>query len=138
MLRQGLLAVAVLGVMGCNGNDRARVTETQKAAMAATAQYPQDAQVTEDMRATVLVQRDGERIRIINASDQAIRDARIWINGSYVANLDSLGPRSIVTLRRGDFYNDNGRTLAMEGATVQRVELQSNNQLHRLYGPVFE
>jgi hypothetical protein len=112
--------------------------EAEMAAFAASSEFPADVEASDDLRATVLVNRNDRTIQVINASNQAIRDARIWINGSFVGRLDNLPANGAVTLPMDAFYDRTGTRLSDVQAGANRVQLQSGDTLYNLQGPVFE
>jgi hypothetical protein len=147
MFRHSLALIALLGIAGCQastsisspfGKGKDQEQRTQRAAFAASAQYPKEMKATTDLPASALINRDQQTIRIVNSSDRALRDVTVWVNGSYVAKVDTIPSHGIVTLRHGDFYDGAGTSLANQKPTITRVELQSQDKLYALQGPVFE
>lgn len=121
--------VASTLLLGCSmGNRTDRAAE--RAAFAASATYPQQ-QPSTDLPALALIDRDDGTIRILNPTDQAIRDANVWVNGNFVARVDSIPPHGGVTLRREVFYNPAGRSLSDLTTPATTVQLDSSgNFLH--------
>jgi hypothetical protein len=113
-------------------------SEAEMAAFAASSEFPADAEASDDLRATALVNRNDRTIQIINSSNEAIRDARIWINGSFVGRLDNLPANGAVTLPMDMFYDRTGTRLSDVQAGANRVQLQAGDTLYNVQGPVFE
>jgi hypothetical protein len=107
------------------------------AAYAAQASYPSTRPST-DLKATALINRDKGTIRIVNASDRAIRDATVWVNGSFVRYAGTIPANSTFTLSREQFYNRDGRKLSAMSVSVNRVQLQTQDGFYDLQGPVAE
>lgn len=148
MFRQTLMSLSLAGLMGCaagaelqnpfrGGTAQAQAEQAQMAAFAATAEYPRG-EASDDLRAAALINRDGGTIRVINFTDEPIRNARVWVNGAFVQEVGTIPPNGSVTLRNDRFFNSDGQTLAQMNTAPVRVELQSDDKLHRLQGPVYE
>ena len=109
----------------------------RQAAYAASSEYP-STQPSRDLRATALINRGDNTIKIINPSDEAIADARVWVNGAFVARVASIPSHGTVVLNRVQFYDSGGRTLADTKTSATKVELQAGKDFHELLGPVVE
>jgi hypothetical protein len=149
MVRQGLALVLVSLLAGCQagatfnprmGRTAAPTSEerTRLAAFAASAQYPQQVQAQDNLRAAATVNREDGTIRILNFSDRPLRDATVWVNGSFVQRLDVVPPNGSVILDRGQFYDATGRSLADQRTTATRIQLQWGEELYNLMGPIVE
>ncbi len=137
MLRFGIPLLAAAMLMGCDTISGPSEVSAKRAAFAAQTPYPQNMKATEDSHLTALVSRDGNTIQLLNSSDKASTDANVWVNGTYLTRVDSVPPHGLVTLHRTDFFDSGGNNLSKQSATVTRVEVQSNNQLFQVQGPVF-
>ena len=118
-----------------NDNDAQR---TQLAAFAAQQQYPRDARASDDLRAAALIDREDNTLRILNFSDRPLNDAVVWVNGAFVHRVASVPPNGSVTIPRGQFYDANGRSLANQATSANRVQIQWGDELYNLQGPVYE
>jgi hypothetical protein len=111
--------------------------DPERAAFATTAHYPNDMQASNDLKATALVGRSAESIKIVNASDQPIRDAKLWVDGRYVVQINDLPAHGTLTLNRTEFSDRDGKLPAdLKGA--RQVQIQTKDNLYNLQGPVFD
>lgn len=136
MLRQALVLAAAVGLSGCAAMDRAGGTDTRYAAIAAKSQIPSEA--SDELRATALIDRKDNTIRILNPTDRSIRSAKVWINRNFVTPVDNIPSHGSVTLRRDEFYNSSGMPLTKSDTTASVVQLEEGGKLYNLLGPVFE
>ena len=113
------------------------MTPTQLAAYAGNARYP-ETQASRELRASAIVSRDKGHIKIYNFDNEPLRDVRVWVNGSFVQPIDGIAPQSSVTVRTKELYDGLGNSFASKNEEVTRVELQTHDQLHRLWGPAAE
>jgi hypothetical protein len=120
-----------------SSNSRADA-DARMAAWAATSDYPSDAKASNDLKAMALVDRASNTIRILNASDRAMHDARVWVNGSFVGRLDNLPPNGSATLQGSNFFDRTGSRLSEMSSTIKSVQLQVGNDVYNVMGPVFE
>jgi hypothetical protein len=111
--------------------------DPERAAFAATAHYPNEMQASNDLKATALVGRSAGSIKIANASDQPIRDAKLWVDGRYVVQINDLPAHGTVTLNRTEFADRDGK-LPADLKGVRQVQLQTKDNLYNLQGPVFD
>ncbi|HEX2971712.1 MAG TPA: hypothetical protein VHP11_05235 [Tepidisphaeraceae bacterium] len=140
MLRYGIALLGLAALVGCESTmgptANKGVSSTVLAATAGQAQYPQNVQASSDVSLVALDKRSGNTITLINPTDQPMKDLKVWVNGSFVQPLDTLPAKSMVTLKRGDFYNSTGGTLSQTNATIDRIEVQSGDKLIHVQGPV--
>jgi hypothetical protein len=150
MFRQLLIGAAFMAIAGCEastkidpgmgGSSRSNMTQQQQetaqlAAHAATAKYPANVNAT---RSDIAVLQRGETMRLINFSDQAIRNANVWINGAYVHPVDNIPPHGSVTVRRAEFYDNTGQSMGTINAATNSVTIQSGDTVYSTLGPVQE
>lgn len=109
--------------------------DPERVAFAKTAQYPADLHATDDLRATALIQDNG--IKIANATDREIHDVKVWIDGTYVSQVNSIPAHGSVTVERKAFADRNGN-LPSDTKGFKQVQLQTRDNLYNLQGPVFE
>lgn len=145
MTRKTPMALLLMILAGCStsasidsqlGQNGQPETRTQLAAHAATAQFPRDAKASDDLSIGAVA--DGDAIKIHNYSDRPLRDVNVWVNGAFVRQVASIAPMSIVTIRRSEFYDATGRTLAGQQTTVTRVQIQAGDTLYNVQGPIRE
>ena len=141
----GILVAAGLagGVAGCstsadvhpfasNGDEKA-----QLAAFAAKSEYP-NVQASDDLKASAIVSRDKNQIKVVNSTDQSLTNVKVWVHGAYVAPVTQIPAHGLVTLERKDFYDRNGQTLADVKTPPAKIQLQTQDRFFNLEGPAFE
>ena len=145
MIRQtiALLALAALGGCAANAefgapNSTQRMTATQLAAFAASTEYPANQTGRNDLMAAAIVDRGDKEIKVYNFSNQPIRDARLWVNRSFVARIEGIAPLSKAVIKGDRFYDKMGNSYAKQSVEVSQVELQTAEGLYNLMGPVTE
>jgi hypothetical protein len=116
-------------------NDVGGKADPERAAFASTARFPADMRATDDLRATAMIGRDG--IKIANATDREIKDAKVWVDGTYVTQVNSIPPHSVATINRTDLSDRNGNLPAATN-DFKQVQLQTRDNLYNLQGPVYE
>jgi hypothetical protein len=140
MLRQTVTALALgaLCCCGCSSNghfalgDKSSGEEAQLAAFAATAKYPSDLRPSNDINAAALVNPKNDAIKIVNTSDQPMRDVNVWVNGTFVHKVNVIPPHGAASMDRSDFFDASGQNMTKLNAGVSRVELQSGDHLYSL------
>ena len=137
MLRQILAVGVALAMTGCAAFERSGVQDTQYAALAASSTMPA-AEPSDELRATALIDREKNTIRVLNPTDRSIRNAKVWINRNFVTPVDNIPSHGSVTLRRDEFYNSSGLPLTKTDTTASIVQLEDGGKLYNLLGPVFE
>ena len=110
---------------------------TRLAAYAASSKYP-DAQPSDDLRMTAVVDRRAGMIRILNPTHDAATDATVWVNRNFVTRVDRIPAQGITELDMDRFYNGQGRSLPDVNTAVREVQVQRGDRLQNLLGPVFE
>src|SRR4051812_39001818 len=144
MLRAAAIALAGLVLVGCstsasvdnpfNGGDKEK---TQLAAFAGQSQYP-NKQAADDLRVAAVVNRNEGTIKVVNSTQQAITDAKLWVNGAYVIHIDTIPGRGVVAIKRENLYNKDGLSLAKANVGVTKVQLETADKFYNLEGPAFE
>jgi hypothetical protein len=103
----------------------------------ATNRYPSDLTASDQLHVTALVDHDGNGLRVANASDKDIRDAKIWLDGSYFARVSSIPTRTTVTVDRKSFVNESGNSpTSLKG--VKSIQVQMSDGLYNVQGPVMD
>jgi hypothetical protein len=94
-----------------------------------TPRYPTDLRASDDLRATAVVDRDGSgRIKIVNPSDQALRDVKIWVDGRYAGSAAEIPARGTMSIDRS----------GLDVKSTSRIQLQCGNKLYNVQGPAFD
>ena len=108
--------------------------EAQLASHSAAQDYPRGATIRET-RVSAIVDRDAKSITIVNPTDQDLYAVRAWVNGEYVAYINTLPARRTAQLPANNFVDSAGKTLALPQTRVDSVEIQMNGELYRALGP---
>jgi hypothetical protein len=144
MLRRTVATVAVLAIGGCSSSakldnpfGRNGSSQAQLAAYAANSRFP-STQPSNDLHATAVVARSNNNVTIFNAGGQPIIDARVWVNGEFVAHVLSIPAHGSVSLPRQAFYNGQGQSLSEVKTPAMSVQLQTPDKFYNLQGPVWE
>jgi hypothetical protein len=111
--------------------------DPERAAFANTAHFPADMKASDELRATAIIDGSSNTIKIANPNAQEIRDAKIWIDGRYVVQVNSIPARGTVIINRADLSDRNGN-LPADLRNVGQVQLQTRDNLYNLQGPVYE
>ena len=137
-----LAATALAAFVGCSASTElepfggtSKAQAAQMAAYAATAKYP-PAATPADLHVAVLMK--GDTIRLINFTGQAIRDANVWVNGTFVRKVDVIEPQGSIALPKNTFYDQSGHSLADISTANYRVTIQQGDSLSTTLGPVAE
>jgi hypothetical protein len=142
------LAALVLAAAGCSAsleplgmdqNGQAS-QEAQLAAFAAAEQnqFPRDAQASDDFHAAAVVDRDKQSIRIFNYTNEPISNAKLWVNQSYVRQIDTLPANGSTRVSFSELYNNNAQTFIAARAPITSIQLQTGDRLHNVLGPAYE
>lgn len=147
MLRQTLFALSLVSIVGCSastsvkpvGSNTNRVDETsQQASYATRARFPENSTLRTDLQAAAIVNPQKGTIQIINFTDKPLAPGNIWINRAYVQRFDSIPARGKIDLPRARFYDRAGQSLGGTTATTDSVQLQWDNDVYTLLGPVYQ
>jgi hypothetical protein len=115
-------------ILGGNTND------ATMAAFAARAQRPGGN--AQQSQYTALVTSAGA-IQVINPTDQPLNDGTLWINGKYVAQVPPIAPRGTATIDRNHIFDRDGHTMDWSAEKLNKLELQSGDQLYTVNGPAY-
>jgi hypothetical protein len=144
MFRAAAIALGAIILVGCSTSASVQnpfksddTQKTQLAAFAAQAQYPTK-QPSDDLRAAALIEKGDGTIKIINTTNQALNDARLWVNGAFVTHVDTVPAKGLVTIKRENLYNRDGISLAKASIGIKNVQLEMGDKLYNLEGPAFE
>jgi hypothetical protein len=116
---------------------RAGHADPERAAYADTARFPTDMKPIDDHRLTAIVDKSAGTIKLANSSNEPMRDVKVWVNGSYVTQVNDLPANGTVTLNRHDFSNRDGR-MVTDMNDVSTIQVQSKDHLYNAQGPVFD
>ena len=139
MLTKSLAALALASIVGCSANSNFQPfasngpdERAQFAAYAATAKYPTDMKASDDFKAIALINPGNESVKLVNYSDEPIRNANVWVNGTFVYKVGTIPSHGAVVVDRDQFYDGTGDTMQRLNATASRVEIQSGDHLYTL------
>jgi hypothetical protein len=125
------------GDLGTRDTPTQPLTPTQLAAYAGNAKYPNVTPVN-DLRAAAIVSRDRSQIKIYNFDRAPLRTVNVWVNGSFVQQINGIAPQSKVTIFTNELYDGLGFTFASKQEEVARVQLETSDGLYNLMGPAAE
>ena len=111
--------------------------EARLAAYELAGDYP-TSQPTRDVAVTAVIDRDGKSVDVINTTDLAYHGVRIWLNQQYVAWINQLPPRRVVHIAQDAFADSGKGTLSLTTENIKVVEMQTDGELYRLFGPAME
>ena len=144
MFRAVAIALGAFILAGCStsasvqnpfkGDD---TQKTQLAAFAAQSQFPSK-QPSDDLRVAALINKDNGSIKIINTTQQAINDAKLWVNGSFVTHIDTIPAKGVLTVKRENLYDQKGIPFSKANIGISKVQLETSDKLYNLEGPAFE
>lgn len=139
MLRKTVIALAATTLIGCSAGgtfsplgSKSSGEQAQLAAYAATARYPGDAKPSTDLRAAALINPKSDAVKIVNLSDQPVRDANVWVNGTFVRKVNIVPAHGAVVLDRSEFFDASGQNMTKLNAPVHKVEIQTGDHLYAL------
>jgi hypothetical protein len=107
--------------------------DPERAAYAASAKFPADAQALNEVPLTASVDREHNELVIRNNSDQALNNVNVWVNGKYVAWVGQIPANERVSLPTLSFSDAGGRSLKDWGE-ANAVQLQSGDKLFNTTG----
>ena len=144
MLRATVIALAGLILVGCSTSAAMKnpfksddTHKTQLAAFAAQANYP-NKQASDDLAIAALMKgKDGD-IKLLNTTQQAVTDAKVWVNGSFVTHLDTIPAKGTVMIKREDLFNHDGISLAKSNTGINRIQIEMGDKLYNVHGPAYE
>ena len=90
--------------------------------------YPTDLRASDDLRATAVVDRAAGRIKIVNPSDQSLRDVKIWVDGRYAGSAAEIPARGTMSVDRS----------GLDVKSTSRIQIQSGDKLYNVQGPAFD
>ena len=140
----GVLAGVLMGGLGGCSTDRvSQVGQEPRAAIsdAALASYPQAPAASSDrVQAAAVDHPDLKEVEIFNLADQSIPAARVWVNGNFLAQINSIPPRGSVIVKYSNLL-EAGRAvndLKQLQQPVRKVELQTREGLFKVQGPAMK
>jgi hypothetical protein len=108
--------------------------EAEMAAFAARTQRPSGNARQSNYDAVVM---GNGAVMIVNPTDQSLSPGALWVNEKYVAQVPPIRPHATVTLDRGQFFDRNGHTMDWSAEKLDKLELQSGEQLYAVNGPAY-
>jgi len=76
-------------------------------------------------------------IQVVNPTDQQLNEGALWVNGRYVAQVPPIAPHAAVTINRNQFFDRDGHTMDWSAEKLNKLELQSGDQLYTVNGPAY-
>jgi hypothetical protein len=142
MIRHAMFGMMVFALAGCQHlglGPRAESPERARlVADISRIDYPAEAEAQEVPVAAILSD-DGQTLRIINFSDDALPEVYVWVNRAFVTRVASIPPQGTVTLATNRFFDRAGRSLAAQNVQITRVQIQlGEDELYNLLGPARE
>jgi len=144
MLRAAAVALGAFIFVGCSTSASVQnpfksddTQKTQLAAFAAQSQFPSK-QPSDDLRATALINKGDNTIKLVNSTNQSINDARLWVNGLFVTHIDTIPAKGVLVVKRENLYNHEGISLSKANIGISKVQLEQGDKLYNLEGPAFE
>ena len=147
MLKYFIPLTAAAMLMGCEAGvgihpeaSSSRQETAQLAAYAANTNYPTETKATWNNDWHVGAMTKGSDVKFINYTDRPINNVNIWVNGTYVHSVESIAPRSSVTVPMANFFDKNGHVMSTDNTPMgtAHFEIQSGNGLYSVMGPVAE
>ena len=113
---------------------------TQLTAFAASEEnrYPQNAEVSDDIRAAALVNRAGGAVRLYNFTNDTISEMKVWVNKAYVTPIRAIAANDKVIIPRAHFYSSQGIPLSQTTAGITQVQIERGGRLYNVLGPAFD
>lgn len=114
------------------GNGASQTTATPAAAAATPA-----ATAASTATAAAVDYPKSKELEILNLTDSAITDARVWVNGAYVRRVGTIPPRGSVLIRYGNLLRAGqaAEDFTMVRQSVAKVELETAQGLLPVAGP---
>lgn len=144
LLRNILIVLAGTSLIGCSASltpsgsaSNSEMGEAQLAAYAASTPYP-DKSASDDLKLSAMVDRNDKSIQLANYSDKTLTDAKVWVNQTYLYKVSAIPAHGYTTLSTADFYNGSGQLLSQLSNPINRVEVQTGDDLYSVMGPVFK
>ncbi len=113
------------------------MTPTQIAAWSATSKYPTTTPL-KMMDVTVIVNQSKNTIKVYNLSGTPLRNSKLWVNKTFVAKVDAVAPQTNLVINTERLYDGVGNVFSKQQREVTTVQLQTEDGLYDLLGPVAE
>jgi hypothetical protein len=140
-IRSLLPVAAVLTLIaGCHTQDIGQVGERPREAItfAARAKYPGNALDSERVRAVAVADPDSKTLDVYNLGSQSIPATAVWVNSDFVKQIGPISPKSHVSIKYVELLEagPSAKSLTELERTIQKVELQTNDGMYNVQGPV--
>lgn len=136
-----LTGCAVNGEFSPGNHSAAAMTDTQLAAWSATSKYPgsQSGGVApRQIPLSVIVDKGDREIKVYNFTGEPVRDAKLWVNRTFVAKIDGIAPQGRAVVKTDRFYDSLGNPFSKLNQEVSSVQLETADGLFDLQGPATE
>ncbi len=90
------------------------------------------------MDVTVIVNQGKNTIKVYNLSGEPLRNSKLWVNKTFVAKVDAVAPQTNLVINTDRLYDGVGNVFAKQKLEVTTVQLQTEDGLYDLLGPVAE
>jgi hypothetical protein len=105
-------------------------------AYSASTAYPDSLKTDTSTTMGTVVESGVHMLRIENFGQNAISDADVWVNGSFVYKVASIPPDSYVKLDLSKFFDHDGHSFVDSQGTVTKVQLHLGDRMWTLLGPI--
>jgi hypothetical protein len=134
-----LAGAALATTVACSENTMNNAMPTSElAAQAAATTLPSNLQGENSNNIGALIEPNSKTIRIFNFGSAPINNAVVWVNNDYVFKVDTLPPGAYVVLNESSFYDHAGHSLSDTNVTITKVQLQADDHLWTLLGPIVQ
>lgn len=141
MFKHLLVGVAMVALAGCEGaatvnpptspDDPARL-----AAIAAHDQYPTNVQASNELAIGAQILPNRNEIQLINYGNRPLPQSNVWVNGSFVQQVDRIPALGVMSLREDRFYSSAGDRLDKMNVHITQVQIEQGGKLYNVWGPV--
>jgi hypothetical protein len=133
------IALAAAGCQSGGNSYNPKTSAPELAAYAASVTYPSNSTPMTDTSITSTVDRRSGAITIRNYTNKTIVEPRLWVNRMFVLRLPTISAQSTIKISKDDLYDSAGRSMASQPTeSIKRIELQTEQNLIDVQGPLFE
>ena len=112
----------------------------QAISQAATARYPGNAMTPRDFQAVAINYPAKNVLEIHNPGTTSIPACAVWVNGTFLTQIDGVAPKSFVEVRHSALLEAGPATNDLKASKqpVAKVEIQTNGGLFSVQGPTIK
>src|SRR5687768_17852340 len=140
-----LTSVAALGIVAGCGAKTNEVTGVGREARAAISQasmarYPGRAMTSPEVQVAAINYEKKHYLELHNLGTTSIPPSTLWVNGTFVTNVNGIPPKSYTTVHHGALLEAGPATndLRKLEQPVARVEIQTDRGLFTVQGPTIK